>query len=57
MPKNERPVVKDDPGVDDRFMRGVTKALNTAPKPFTPSAKDKAKNGLGGARRQKSKES
>ena len=47
--------VIDEPGAEERFVRGITKALNTPPKPFTP-AKDKPK-GKGGATAQKSKES
>ena len=39
-------VIKDEPGAEDRFMRGITKALNTPPKPFTP-VKDKPKKGKG----------
>jgi hypothetical protein len=51
--KNE---IKDEPGAEDRFLRGVRTAVNTPPKPFTP-AKDKPKKGRGQAGRQKSKES
>ena len=36
--------VEDEPGAEDRFMRGLTKALNTPPKPFTPPAKEKPKS-------------
>jgi hypothetical protein len=35
--------IKDEPGAEDRFLRGVTKALNTPPKPFTKRAKDKGR--------------
>jgi hypothetical protein len=38
--------VKDEPGAEERFLRGVQKAVNTPPKPFTPT-KDKAKKGKG----------
>lgn len=44
MPRREE--IKDEPGAEERFLRGVRKAVNTPPKPFTPSAKDKAKRGL-----------
>ena len=40
-PKNRE--IEDEPGAEDRFKRGITKALNTPPKPFTPPAKDKPK--------------
>ncbi len=33
--------VEDEPGAEERFMRGVQKAVNTPPKPFTPKAKGK----------------
>lgn len=33
--------IKDEPGAEDRFLRGVKKALKTPPKPFTKSAKGK----------------
>lgn len=38
--------IEDEPGAEDRFLRGVNKALNTPPKPYTP-AKDKPKKGKG----------
>lgn len=28
--------IEDEPGAEDRFKRGIEKALNTPPKPFTP---------------------
>jgi hypothetical protein len=28
--------IQDEPGAEDRFMRGIGKALSTPPKPFTP---------------------
>jgi hypothetical protein len=31
--------VKDEPGAEERFLRGVRKALSTPPKPFTPKTK------------------
>lgn len=35
--------IKDEPGAEDRFLRGVRKAVNTPPKPFTkPTKKKKA---------------
>jgi hypothetical protein len=38
--------IKDEPGADDRFLRRITKALNTPPKPFTkPKAKEKVGKG------------
>ena len=39
-PKNDE--AADEPGAEDRFLRGVRKALKTPPKPFTPPAKGKA---------------
>lgn len=33
--------IKDEPGAEDRFLRGVQKAVNTPPKPFTKKAKGK----------------
>lgn len=41
--KPKAPDVKDEPGAEDRFLRGVRKAVNTPPKPFTKPAKDKGK--------------
>ena len=38
-PEKKKSQVEDEPGAEDRFMRGVTKALNTKPKPFTPPKK------------------
>lgn len=36
--------IEDEPGAEDRFMRGIGKALSTPPKPFTPPKKtEKAK--------------
>jgi len=37
----KNPVVKDEPGAEERFLRGVQKAVNTPPKPFTPKQKGK----------------
>jgi hypothetical protein len=37
----KRDEIKDEPGAEDRFLRGVRKAVNTPPKPFTKPAKDK----------------
>ena len=54
--KTTKDEVEDDPGAEERFLRGLTKALNTPPKPFTP-AKDKPKKAPSGAHGQKSKES
>ena len=34
--------IKDEPGAEERFMRGIKKAVNTPPKPFTPKAKVRA---------------
>lgn len=39
----KRDEIKDEPGAEDRFLRGVRKAVNTPPKPFTKPAKDKGK--------------
>ncbi len=33
--------IRDDPGAEERFLRGVKKALKTPPKPFTKPAKGK----------------
>jgi hypothetical protein len=46
VPKKDE--IVDEPGAEGRFLRGVRKAVNTPPKPFTPSAKDKAKKDKGG---------
>ena len=51
--KSKIKVDDDEPGAEQRFLRGINKALNTPPKPFTP-AKDKPK-GKGGVTAQKSK--
>lgn len=48
MPKHPKNEIKDEPGAEERFLRGVRKAVNTPPKPFTPSAKDKVKKDKGG---------
>lgn len=56
MSKDRKKDIKDEPGAEDRFMRGIRKALETPPKPFTPT-KDKPKKAKGGARDQRSKES
>jgi len=37
--KSERPKIEDEPGAEERFMRGIGKALSTPPKPFTPKNK------------------
>ncbi len=50
-PKKEE--IEDDPGAEKRFMRGITKALNTPPKPH----KDEPKRGKGGVSGQRSKDS
>ena len=39
MVKKPKTDVKDEPGADQRFMRGIEKALKTPPKPFTPAKK------------------
>ena len=39
MVKELKEKIKDEPGAEDRFMRGVKKALETPPKPFTPPKK------------------
>jgi hypothetical protein len=39
----DRPEIKDDPGAEDRFLRGIRKALSTPPKPH----KDESKKGTG----------
>lgn len=39
--------IKDEPGAGDRFLRGVRKALDTKPKPFTKPSKDKPAKGKG----------
>lgn len=36
MAKEPKIKVEDEPGAEDRFMRGIGKALSTPPKPFTP---------------------
>jgi len=50
--KSEKPQIEDEPGAEERFMRGITKALNTPPKPH----KDEPKRGKGGASGQRSKD-
>jgi hypothetical protein len=37
-PRKEERQVKDEPGAEERFLRGVRKALNTPPKPHKPKA-------------------
>ena len=44
--------VIDEPGAEDRFLRGIRRAVKTPPKPFTKKAK-----GKGRASDHKSKES
>ena len=39
-PKQDK--LEDEPGAEERFLRGVQKAVNTPPKPFTPKQKGKA---------------
>ena len=39
MAKKPKKTVEDEPGAEERFLRGLTKALNTQPKPFTPPTK------------------
>jgi len=39
--------IKDEPGAEERFLKGVKKALATPPKPFTPK-KAPASKGKGG---------
>jgi hypothetical protein len=34
--KTQQDKLDDEPGAEDRFMRGLKKALETPPKPFTP---------------------
>ena len=41
-PKKEE--IEDEPGAEDRFLKGVQKALSTPPKPFTPKQKGKGKD-------------
>lgn len=41
--KPQKDEIKDEPGAEDRFLRGVRKVVNTPPKPFTKKAKDKTK--------------
>jgi hypothetical protein len=44
--KDQAPLdeIKDEPGAEDRFLRGIRKALSTPPKPH----KDEPKRGKGG---------
>jgi hypothetical protein len=51
-PSVEVDKIEDEPGAEERFLRGVQKAVNTPPKPFTPKQK-----GSSGAKGQKSKDS
>lgn len=37
----KEPKIEDEPGAEDRFMRGIEKALETPPKPYTPKPKPK----------------
>jgi len=41
-------MIHDEPGAEERFLRGVRKAVKMPPKPFTPSALAKAINPLQG---------
>ena len=44
MPAPKKPEdIKDEPGAEDRFMRGVKKALETPPKPHEELRLEKAK--------------
>jgi hypothetical protein len=40
MPKGQKKIeLEDEPGAEERFLRGVQRAVNTPPKPFTPPQK------------------
>lgn len=41
--------IKDEPGAEDRFLRGIRKALTTPPKPH----KDEPKRGKGSPRKKR----
>ncbi len=34
----DKPTPKDEPGIEERFERGIAKALKTSPKPHKPKA-------------------
>ena len=38
MAKDSKTNIEDGPGAEDRFLRGIDKAMKTLPKPFTPPA-------------------
>jgi len=42
--KPQKDEIKDEPGADDRFLKGVQKALSTPPKPFTKPTSKKGKD-------------
>jgi hypothetical protein len=44
----KKPEIKDEPGAEERFMKGVRKALATPPKPFTPKKAKPAEKPKGG---------
>jgi hypothetical protein len=44
--------IDDEPGAEDRFLKGVRKALETPPKPYTAPT-DKAKKGESEKRKRK----
>ena len=48
MSNPKKDAIIDEPGAEDRFLRGVRKAVTTPPKPFTPPAKDKVQKDRGG---------
>jgi len=41
--KPQKQEIEDEPGAEERFLRGVKSVVNTPPKPFTPPAKGKRK--------------
>jgi hypothetical protein len=44
-PKDRKDEIEDEAGAQERFIRGIGKALNTPPKPFTPKKKAKKEKG------------
>jgi len=40
-PKRQLPNIVDEPGMAERFQRGLQRALNTPPQPRSPKAKER----------------
>ena len=50
--KKTKKEIEDEPGAEDRFLRGVDQGLKTPPKPFTPAAKSKNAKKVNGKKKR-----